>query len=114
MPGSHSEWAFRISGKDIMARHPAGKCRVYVIARVEKSAGTNDASTAIVAGVYDNKTKEYPAQLKLSAAEATENYRTWPVGVFEPSASRDVFVAPASNPAVKAVWVDRVYLVPER
>ena len=113
MPGSHSEWAFRISGKDIMARHPATKCKVYVIARVEELGTTNDTSTAFVGGVYDNEKKDYPAQLKINLNEAIDKYHTWLIGSFEPSATRDIFVAPASNPAVKAVWVDRVYLVPD-
>jgi len=114
MPGSHSEWAFRISGKDILARKPAKKCKLYVIARIEKQPATNSASMAFVAGVYDNDKKDYPAQSKVNFADATEEYRAWPIGTFEPSANRDIFVAPASNPAVKAVWVDRVYLLPEQ
>jgi len=114
MPGNHSEWAFRISGKDVMSRHPAPKLSLYIIARIKKQEGTNSTPVAFVAGVYDNDKKDYPAQSKIAFVDATEEYRAWLIGTFEPSPSRDIFVAPASNPSVKAVWVDRVYLVPER
>jgi hypothetical protein len=113
MPGSHSEWAFRINGSDIMAKRPPKRCRLYVIARVEKQSATNSAPVAFAAGVYDTEKKDYPAQTKIKTDEATEEYRSWAVGTFEPGPNRDIFVSPASNPAVKAVWIDRVYLLPE-
>jgi hypothetical protein len=112
MPGNHSEWAFRINGKDIMAKAPPKACKVYVIARVEKHPGTNTASVAFAAGVYDTERKDYPAQARIKLEDATQEYHAWPIGSFEPSATRDIFVSPASNPAVKAIWIDRVYLVP--
>ncbi len=79
MPGNHSEWAFRISGKDIMARHPPKNCKLYVIARIKKQQSANAASVAFVAGVYDNEKKEYPAQSKINLVDATEDYRAWPI-----------------------------------
>ena len=112
MPGSHSEWAFRISGKEIMAKNPPTRCKLYIVARVGKQKATN-TSTAFAAGVYDNAMKDYPAQAKFSFADAPETYRACLIGTFSPAESRDVFVAPASNPDIKAVWIDRAYLVPE-
>jgi hypothetical protein len=114
MPGNHSEWAFRISGKNISAGRRAEKCRLYVVARVEKSSGSGTNALAFVAGVYDTEKKDYPAQRNATLQDASESYKSWLVGDFEPGATRDIFVAPLSNPAVKAVWVDRVYLVPVR
>ena len=114
MPGNHGEWAFRISGKDVVARKRAARCKVYVVARVEKAAPASTNAPAFVAGVYDTDKKDYPAQLKVSFKEATEAYKSWLVGEFEPGATRDIFVAPANHPGVKAVWVDRVYLVPSK
>lgn len=114
MPGTHSEWAFRISGKDIMAGKPAQMCRLYVVARVEKNTNSSTDAPAFVAGVYDTEKKDYPAQRKVSLPESEERYKSWLIGEFETGASRDIFVGPASNPEVKAVWVDRAYLVPIR
>jgi hypothetical protein len=112
MPGSHSEWAFRISGRDIEKRKAAGRYKLYVIVRVEKSSTPSVEAPAFVAGVYDTEKKDYPAQRKVSYKQATEGYRSWLVGEFDPGASRDIFVAPASHPGIKAVWVDRICLVP--
>jgi len=42
------------------------------------------------------------------------NYLSHLIGTFTPSPERDIFVAPVANPDVKAVWVDRVILVPAR
>ena len=114
MPGNHSEWAFRISGKDIMAKHPPTKCKLYVVARIERQEATNKAATAFAAGVYDNEKKDYPAQQRIDIGQASEEYHSWLIGSFEPSTNRDIFVSPLSNPGVKAVWIDRVYLVPVR
>jgi hypothetical protein len=62
--------------------------------------------------VYDSDRKDYPAQAKINLEQASGEYQAWPIGSFEPSPNRDIFVGPVSNPAVKAVWVDRVYLIP--
>ena len=113
MPGNHSEWAFRINGKAIAASHPAKRCKLYVVARVEKDAGTN-SSVAFAVGIYDNEKKDYPTQAKINCLEAGQTYHSYFIGSFEPSESRDVFVSPASNAAVKAIWIDRAYLVPNR
>ena len=38
--------------------------------------------------------------------------RAYFVGEFEAGPDRDLWVSPASNPGVKAIWVDRLWLVP--
>jgi hypothetical protein len=111
MAGNHSEWAFRINGKDIAAKHPPTRCKLYVVARVKKDSSTN-SSVAFAAGIYDTEKKDYPAQSKVSVADASETYRSYLIGTFEPSRTRDIFVSPASNPAITALWIDRAYLVP--
>jgi len=63
MPGSHSEWAFRI-GSSRIPKSPSTKWKVYVVVRVEKAADAN-RFVAFGAGVYDDAAKNYPADAKL-------------------------------------------------
>jgi hypothetical protein len=113
MPGNHSEWAFRISGKQLPAS-PTGKWKVYAVVRIEKANSAKPESPAFGAGVYDNAAKNYPAEKKFSVRETTEGYRSYLIGEVAPSAERDIFVNPLSNPGVSSVWVDRIYLVPPK
>jgi hypothetical protein len=113
MPGHHSEWAFRIPAAKIPPS-PTGKWKAYVVARIEPSADAKPESPVLTAGVYDGVAKNHPADAKFSVSEAGENYRALAFGAFEPGRSRDIYVSPLKNPSVKAVWVDRVYLVPAR
>lgn len=111
MPGNHSEWAFRISGKTIPAS-PTGQWQLYAVTRVEQNADANPASPALNGGVYDNAAKNYPAERKLSIQELGAAYRSQLLGTFAPGTERDIFISPMNNPQVKAVWIDRVFLVP--
>ena len=112
MPGSHKEWAFRVSGSKLPDRARIGKWKVYAVVRVEKSADAAPDSAAFTAGVYDTNTLSYPAELEVKLSEAGEGYRSRLLGTVEFNADRDIWVAPSGNPAVKAIYVDRIYLVP--
>ena len=111
MPGNHSEWAFRLGGKQI-PNSPTGKWKVYAVVRVEKSDDAKPGSLAFGAGVYDNTARNYPAEAKFRASETGNEYRSYLVGTYEPKPDRDIFICPLSGPGVKAIWVDRVFLVP--
>jgi Domain of unknown function (DUF4838) len=112
MPGSHKEWAFRISGSELPKKAYLGKWKVYAVVRVEKCAQPAGGSSVFTAGVYDVKTKAYPANLNIPVAEASETYHSFLLGTVEFNADRDIWIAPSANKAIKAVYVDRVYLVP--
>jgi hypothetical protein len=113
MPGTHEEWAFRISGSKLPAKALTGQWKVYAVLRVEKQPECKPDSVVFRAGVYDNKEKSYPAGADVKAADAVGEYRSYLLGTAEFNSDRDIWVAPAKNTGVKAVWVDRVYLVPE-
>jgi hypothetical protein len=111
MPGNHSEWAFRIKGTKIPPA-PQKKWKAHAIVRVEKTSSAKPDSVAFSAGVYDEQSKSYPAEIKVRVDAAGENYRSWLLGTFEPNSHRDIFLAPSKTAGVKAIWVDRIYLVP--
>lgn len=114
MPGSHKEWAFRIPGSKLPDKAQRGRWQVYAVIRVEKAADSQGGTSAFGAGVYDTKAKSYPADFKATVGETGEGYRSYLLGTVEMSPDRDIYVAPSGNASVKAVWVDRVYLVPAR
>jgi hypothetical protein len=114
MPGNHQEWAFRISGKALPAKAQAGKWKVYAVVRVERQSGAALDGIAFGAGVYDNQSRAHPADLKVRLSDTTDTYRSYLLGTVETGPDRDIWVAPAGNKAVKAIYVDRVFLVPAR
>jgi len=113
MPGNHREWAFRIIGKTLPPKARSGKWRVYAVVRVERQPGAAPEGIAFDAGVYDSVTRAYPASFKVPVAETVDAYRSYLLGTVDISPDRDIWVAPAANKAVKAIYVDRIFLVPE-
>ncbi|HOX57360.1 MAG TPA: DUF4838 domain-containing protein [Candidatus Paceibacterota bacterium] len=113
MPGKHKEWAFRIPGKALPLKARTGKWKVYAVVRVEREPGVTSHGIAFGAGVYDNQTRTYPADLKVLLNETVAGYRSYLVGTVENNVNRDIWVAPAGNKAVKAIYVDRIFLTPE-
>ncbi|MFI5386128.1 MAG: DUF4838 domain-containing protein [Fimbriimonadales bacterium] len=109
MPGSHHEWAFQVS----LSKKPVtGRYKVYVIVRLDHDAP--DASAAFSAGVYDNLAKKDLTTMVFQLNQVAASYKAYELGTFDVKPELTVWVAPPSNPKVKAVWVDRVYLVKEQ
>jgi hypothetical protein len=105
MPGSHHEWAFQLPFSKAPAKALSGKWRVFVVARVE--ADGNPAAS-FTAGMWDGAQKKNLGSI--SSAGSAE-YRPYELGTVDVTKDAYVWVAPANNQAVKAVWVDRVLLV---
>ncbi|MEO5803999.1 MAG: hypothetical protein ABIR24_10755 [Verrucomicrobiota bacterium] len=42
--------------------------------------------------------------------DVSGNYQTYFLGEVKMNSNLDIYVSPASNPGVKSIWVDRVYL----
>ncbi len=112
MPGSHAEWAFRIPGKALPERAQHGSWKVYAVIRVEKAPGAPPDAVAFSAGVYDTKARTYPAELKPRLRDVGEGYHAYLLGTMETTPDRDLWVAPPANASVRALYVDRLYLVP--
>jgi hypothetical protein len=56
----------------------------------------------------------YPANLKAPLADAASAYRSYLLGTVEFNPDCDIWVAPAGNKSIKAIYVDRIFLVPAR
>lgn len=113
MPGSHHEWAFQVPVARLPARARKGKWAVYAVVRVEKSAGVEPSFLAFTAGVYDTAASASRGDIAVPLANAsTDGYKSYLVGTVDVNADQYVWVAPPAQPGVRAVWVDRVYLVP--
>jgi hypothetical protein len=113
MPGDHSEWAFRIPGTALPEKALSGKWKVYAVIRAKKNGeAARPDSIAFTAGVYDTKQKTYPADFKARLFNARGEFHSYLLGEVEFNRDRDIYVAPASNPRIMTMWVDRIYLVP--
>lgn len=120
MAGESHDWDFQLPVTDLPRRAYTGRWRVYVVARVEKKPGTEkrgDAAAhapAFTAGVYDTAASAGRCDMAVSLADASPTYRSYLVGTVDLNASQYIWVAPAANPAVQSVWVDRLFLVPAK
>ncbi|MCB8931802.1 MAG: hypothetical protein H6534_00005 [Chthonomonadaceae bacterium] len=110
MPGSHLEWAFQIPssrGKGV----EGARYRVFVVVRLETEG--SDASPGFSAGVYDTDARKELHSHVFPIDQTSPGYRAYELGTVVWSPTLTVWVAPPANGRVHAVWVDRVYLVPE-
>jgi hypothetical protein len=113
MPGDHRDWAFQLPVSQLPARARKGKWQVYAVIRVEKAPGANPQAAAFTTGVYDTGANTERASLNMTVGDASETYRSYRLGVVETNETQYIWVAPpADSAAVRAIWVDRVYLVP--
>ncbi|MEZ0327077.1 MAG: DUF4838 domain-containing protein [Fimbriimonas sp.] len=104
MPGWHHEWAFQVP----LAKAPAGKYRVFVVARVESSV---PVATGFTAGVYDSVASKNFGGAQPKVKEMGLGYALYEVGPVDVNTGSYIWVAPPGGEEVKAVWVDRVLLV---
>lgn len=112
MPGTHFEWAVQdtLGG---YALDPEATYSVYVSVRVEK---TGEAGGAFTAGIYDTKAKKGLGQIGTQCKDITEpGYVTYKIATTKLNEDCYLWAAPPKNPDnVKAVWVDRFWLVKEK
>lgn len=111
MPGSHFEWAVQ-QWLSVAALDPKATYGVYVAIRCEK---LGDQGGAFTAGLYDAKNKQGLAHLSRACKDLTsDQYEVYKIGSARLHDQVYAWVAPPKNPDnVKAVWVDRIWLVKE-
>lgn len=112
MPGKHKEWAFRIAGHQLPKRAQHGKWDVYVVARVEKGDNCPLDAPAFSAGVYANSNKESVATITPKAKEVGDGYQSILIGTVKTDVDCDIWVGPSGDKNIKAIYVDRIYMVP--
>ncbi len=112
MPGTHQEWAFRIAGTQLPKRAQHGKWQVYVIARVETNDQCSPDTAAFSAGVYGNTNKEFVATITPKVKELGDGYHPHLIGTVKTDPDRDIWIAPSGDKHIKAIYIDRVYMVP--
>lgn len=114
MPGNHHEWAFQIPVAKLPIRAQSGKWDVYAVIRVEKADNMSNLSPAFTAGVYDVVANKGAAATSVSFADVATSYKSYHLGTVATNKDQYLWVAPAANADIKAVWVDRIYLVPAK
>jgi len=113
MPGTHHEWAVQFPFSKAPERARSGRWKVYASVRIDRGESPNPGAGAFTAGIYDAGSGEGKGQVAVTVGEATDSYRSYLLGTVTSRAEMYVWVAPVPGSGVKAVWVDRVYLVPD-
>jgi hypothetical protein len=125
MPGNHHEWAYHVRVSDLPERAHKGRWKVYVVLRVDKKAGVDPQKDGFWAGVWDTGKWTSAGEIRGKIADTDEKaYRSFLIGTVDLNPNMYIWVAPPAagidgqvhvseeQANVKAVWVDRVYLVP--
>jgi hypothetical protein len=112
LPTTHREWAFQIPLSALPKRAQTGQWRIYVVVRVERNESVEPSALAFTAGVYDNAAREMRGSIGITAGDAATEYKSYLLGTVDVNTNQYVWVAPSVNKGLKAVWVDRVYMVP--
>ena len=113
MPGTHHEWAYQQAlGIAGVPTKPGPLYTVYADIRCELSG---HEGLAFSYGLYDVRNRVEVTSHGVTCAEITSpDYTTYKIGTFPLHTGMYLWVAPPANPDnVKAVWVDRVWLVRE-
>jgi hypothetical protein len=109
MPGNHTQWATQLPFANDVAE--ANPWRVCIVLRCDSEAQGGPAAEV---GVYDNRTQRGLAGKVLQVADlAGARYRTVELGPIALDGQAYAWVAPVNRAEIRAVYVDRIYLVRE-
>jgi hypothetical protein len=118
MTGATDQWATRYVLEEDARVLANGPWHAYVVVRVEPKAGAaEDArkSRAVMYGLYDVAAKTSPVQAGNTLGEIGDNeYHVVDLGRQSLHPGMYFYVAPARNPGVEAIYVDRVLLIHEK
>ena len=108
MPGNHYEWATSWPVTEDLGE---AEWKCYVVARCEASASSGPAMTM---GIYDSKAKRGVAHRHVTVEDSAK-YQVFDLGTHKLTGGMYFWVAPPKRPdEVKAVFVDRIFLVRAR
>jgi hypothetical protein len=110
MPGNHYEWATQFPLSRVLKPGEKRQFRVYVVLRVDKDASA--AGRAFTAGLYDDLAGRGLNTIHVDVPGVRDSYASYSLGIVEAHANMYVWIAPPANAGVRAVYVDRVVLVP--
>jgi len=108
MPGDHHEWATSCPLSEDMAYGNPWRC--FVVVRAEAGAADGPAMSM---GIYDAQNRKGIASRRIPVQELADGqYHVFDLGSHDIHGGMYVWVAPPGRPKdVKAVYVDRIYLV---
>jgi hypothetical protein len=113
MPANHHEWAFRVPWDKLPGQGRSGRWQVYALIRAD-GATSDGSGTAFTAGVWDSAAGTDLGSVAVSARDAARTYKPYLLATVDSRRHRYAWVAPAANPSVTGVWVDRLWLVPAK
>jgi len=104
--------AMELHGGRLPASFKPGHYKVYYVARIEAADGAQADAPAFSVRIHDGPSGKYIAERTIKVSEAASGYRSFLVGPVELGSYARLWMGHAHDDAVKAVWFDRVILVP--
>lgn len=107
MNGNHGNWAVQYPINVDIARSEWWSC--FAVVRCESSQGDGIAFTM---GIYDNNSKQDITRVTETLNQAPcDGYRIYDLGVYKLTTDMNFWFAPPGSEIVKAVYVDRIFLI---
>ena len=118
MTGATDQWATRYVHEEDASVLANGPWHAYIVVRVEPKPGAGEDARkdrALLYGLYDVAAKVSPVQAGKTLDEIGDNeYHALDLGRQSLHPAMYFYVAPARNPGVEAVYVDRMVLIREQ
>lgn len=108
--GDHKDWAIQWQ---FMGTAQDAPVRYYVVARCEMDAGKERKGVAFKSGVYQYERPPRHGKGIGASEVADGEYHVFDMGVHDFSKGGYIWIAPDANPAVKNVYIERIFFVRE-
>lgn len=110
-PGS-ARGAMEIHTASLPRGFRPGRYQVYFVARVETGENPAAGGNAFQCRVFDASAAKNVVDRMVKVSETGPGYRSYLAGTVDVNSYSRLWLGHAHNPAVKAVWLDRLFLVP--
>ncbi len=106
--------AMEIYGANLPKSIRPGCYQLYYVARVQTAGGAKPDAPAFAARVFDHLSGKYVAERTVTVAESASGYRPYLVGTIKIHPYVRLWMGHAHDDSVEAVWLDRIFFIPEK
>jgi len=112
--GGTNAWAIQARLRNALDASP-DKWHVYAMARVDTKAGAPQTGAGFESGIYDTPNRKGISDVTIPLSQvAGAQYQRVDLGAHQLNGGMYIWFAPAKNPAVTKIYVDRIILIREK
>lgn len=111
MPGGQTQWAVQFHVPKDSKEFAGGPWRVFFIVRID---GHTDTGEAFRYGLQDTDRGQLGTERAPMSTAKDEEYHVYSLRVATLKPGMYFWVSPTTSPAIKSVYVDRIYVVPAK